>query len=44
MELRTSMPALQLYGNWLKGQPNLTKGEYEDYAGVALEPEFFQIH
>lgn len=42
MELRTSMPALQLYtGNWLKGQPNLTKGEYEDYAGVALEPEFF---
>ncbi|HDL5699032.1 TPA: galactose-1-epimerase [Mannheimia haemolytica] len=42
MVLRTSMPALQLYtGNWLKGQPNLTEGEYEDYAGVALEPEFF---
>lgn len=42
MELRTSMPALQVYtGNWLKGQPNLNEGEYEDYAGVALEPEFF---
>ncbi|AHG77305.1 galactose-1-epimerase [Mannheimia varigena] len=42
MELRTSMPALQVYtGNWLKGQPNLTNGEYGDYAGVALEPEFF---
>ncbi|QIM66210.1 galactose mutarotase [Mannheimia granulomatis] len=42
MELRTSMPALQLYtGNWLKGQPNAKGGEYEDYAGVALEPEFF---
>ncbi|MFA9488625.1 MULTISPECIES: galactose-1-epimerase [unclassified Mannheimia] len=42
MELHTSMPALQIYtGNWLKGQPNLSEGEYEDYAGVALEPEFF---
>lgn len=42
MELRTSMPALQVYtGNWLKGQPNLNDGEYGDYAGVALEPEFF---
>ncbi|HDV7283184.1 TPA: galactose-1-epimerase [Mannheimia haemolytica] len=42
MEFRTSMPALQVYtGNWLKGQPDLNGGEYSDYAGVALEPEFF---
>ena len=42
MVLRTSMPALQIYtGNWLKGQPDLNGGEYSDYAGVALEPEFF---
>ena len=42
MELRTDMPALQLYsGNWLAGQPNTAGGEYQDYAGVALEPEYF---
>ncbi|ACL33228.1 galactose-1-epimerase [Glaesserella parasuis] len=42
LELRTSKPALQVYtGNWLGGQPNLTGGSYPDYAGVALEPEFF---
>ncbi|KAE9534633.1 galactose mutarotase [Ursidibacter arcticus] len=42
LELRTTKPALQLYtGNWLAGQPNKTGGVYADYAGVALEPEFF---
>ncbi|MGX2969787.1 galactose-1-epimerase [Ursidibacter sp. B-7004-1] len=42
LELRTTKPALQLYtGNWLAGQPNKTGGSYADYAGVALEPEFF---
>lgn len=42
MRLCTSMPALQVYtGNWLGGQPNLSGGAHSDYAGVALEPEFF---
>lgn len=42
MELETTYPAIQLYtGNWLGGQPNLNGGEYQDYAGLALEPEFF---
>ena len=42
LEIRTTKPALQVYtGNWLGGQPNLTGGTYSDYAGVALEPEFF---
>ncbi|OOH92076.1 galactose mutarotase [Pasteurellaceae bacterium 15-036681] len=42
LELRTSKPALQVYtGNWLGGQPNLEGGTYENYAGVALEPEFY---
>ncbi|MCK3655561.1 galactose mutarotase [Pasteurellaceae bacterium Macca] len=42
LEISTTLPALQLYtGNWLAGQPNMTGGEYGDYAGVALEPEFF---
>ncbi|VEI44796.1 aldose 1-epimerase [Actinobacillus equuli] len=36
------MPALQCYsGNWLGGQPDLNGSTYQDYAGVALEPEFF---
>lgn len=36
----TSQPAMQLYtGNWLGGNPNRGGGEYEDYAGVALESE-----
>ena len=40
--LETSMPAVQLYtGNWLAGQPCGESGVCEDYAGVALEPEFF---
>ncbi|WP_150539552.1 galactose-1-epimerase [Actinobacillus vicugnae] len=42
LELNTSMPALQLYsGNWLAGQPDLNGSYYSDYAGIALEPEFF---
>ncbi len=42
MELETTYPAIQLYtGNWLGGQPNLNGSEYQDYAGLALEPEFF---
>lgn len=41
LAISTSLPAIQLYtGNWLAGQPNLIDGEYLDYAGVALEPEF----
>ncbi|MDH2925064.1 aldose 1-epimerase [Nicoletella semolina] len=41
LELRTSMPALQLYtGNWLAGQPTPAGKQYGDYAGLALEPEF----
>lgn len=42
LALETSYPAIQLYtGNWLGGQPDLHGGSYLDYAGVALEPEFF---
>lgn len=42
LELDTTYPAIQFYsGNWLNGQPNLNGGEYQDYAGIALEPEFF---
>lgn len=42
LQLETTYPAVQLYtGNWLAGQPDLHGGEYADYAGVALEPEFF---
>ena len=42
LQLDTSMPAVQLYtGNWLAGQPRGESGVCEDYAGVALEPEFF---
>lgn len=42
LHLSTSYPALQLYsGNWLAGQPDLHGNCYADYAGVALEPEFF---
>ena len=42
LQLDTSMPAVQLYtGNWLAGQPRGESSVCEDYAGVALEPEFF---
>ncbi|MFT5805788.1 MAG: aldose 1-epimerase [Moritella dasanensis] len=37
----TSKPAMQLYsGNWLSGTPNRDGGEYQDYAGIALETQF----
>ena len=41
LEVFTNKPALQLYtGNWLVGTPNRNGGEYQDYAGIALETEF----
>jgi len=37
----TDKPAIQVYtGNWLAGTPNRKGGEYQDYAGIALETEF----
>ncbi|MGR5529627.1 galactose-1-epimerase [Vibrio alfacsensis] len=37
----TNKPAMQLYtGNWLAGAPNRRGGEYQDYAGLALETQF----
>lgn len=41
LQLATSLPGLQLYtGNYLAGTPSRDGGEYADYAGVALEPQF----
>ena len=41
LELSTSLPSMQLYtGNYLAGTPARDGGEYADYAGVALEPQF----
>ncbi len=41
LQLYTSLPGLQLYtGNYLAGNPSRDGGEYADYAGVALEPQF----
>ena len=41
VSLATSLPGLQLYtGNYLAGTPARDGGEYADYAGVALEPQF----
>jgi aldose 1-epimerase len=41
LRLSTSLPGLQLYtGNYLAGAPSRDGGEYADYAGVALEPQF----
>ena len=41
LELATTLPALQLYtGNYLAGTPAREGGEYRDYSGVALEPQF----
>lgn len=41
LQLATSLPGLQLYtGNYLAGTPSRDGGEYSDYAGVALEPQF----
>lgn len=41
MKLYTTKPAVQLYtGNWLAGTPNRQHGEYQNYAGLALETQF----
>lgn len=41
LQLSTSLPGLQIYtGNYLAGNPSRDGGEYADYAGVALEPQF----
>lgn len=41
MHVVTTKPAMQLYtGNWLAGTPNRMGGEYQDYAGIALETQF----
>jgi aldose 1-epimerase len=41
LRLSTSLPGLQLYtGNYLAGNPSREGGDYADYAGVALEPQF----
>tara|TARA_R110001583_G_scaffold6499_9_gene32939 strand:- start:38692 stop:39768 length:1077 start_codon:yes stop_codon:yes gene_type:complete len=41
LEVLTDKPGMQLYtGNWLAGTPNRSGGEYQDYAGIALEAEF----
>lgn len=40
MRLSTSQPALQVYtGNYLFGTPNRVGSCYQDYQGIALEPE-----
>jgi len=41
MKVYTDKPAIQLYtGNWLSGEPSRTSGEYQSYAGIALETQF----
>lgn len=41
LKVFTDKPAMQLYtGNWLAGTPNRSGGEYQDYAGIALETQF----
>ncbi|MGF1719933.1 galactose-1-epimerase [Vibrio kyushuensis] len=41
LDVFTDKPAMQLYsGNYLAGTPNRSGGEYEDYAGLALETQF----
>ncbi|MCK6262495.1 galactose-1-epimerase [Vibrio sp. ZSDE26] len=41
LDVWTDKPAMQLYsGNYLAGTPNRRGGEYEDYAGLALETQF----
>lgn len=41
LNVRTTKPALQLYsGNYLAGTPNRSGGEYQNYAGFALETQF----
>ncbi|GIC75426.1 galactose-1-epimerase [Moritella sp. F3] len=37
----TTKPAMQLYtGNWLADTPDRMGGQYQDYAGIALETQF----
>lgn len=41
MSVFTSAPALQVYtGNFLRGTPNRSGAEYENFQGVALETQF----
>ncbi|MBW3694273.1 galactose-1-epimerase [Vibrio sp. T187] len=41
LKVFSSKPAMQLYtGNWLAGTPNRIQGQYQDYAGLALETQF----
>ncbi|MCG6200691.1 galactose-1-epimerase [Psychromonas antarctica] len=41
LNVRTTKPALQLYsGNYLAGAPRRNGGEYQNYAGFALETQF----
>ncbi|MCW8327720.1 galactose-1-epimerase [Photobacterium sp. SDRW27] len=41
MEVLTTKPAMQLYtGNFLAGCPNREGGEYQNYAGFALETQY----
>lgn len=41
MNITTTQPALQVYtGNFLQHTPNRHNGEYDNFAGVALEAEF----
>ncbi|MDP5253123.1 MULTISPECIES: galactose-1-epimerase [unclassified Vibrio] len=40
LTLTTSQPAMQIYtGNWLSGQPARHQRTYQDYHGVAIEPQ-----
>lgn len=41
LKVFTDKPAIQLYtGNWLSGEPNREGGQYDSYAGLALETQF----
>ncbi len=41
LDVITDKPAMQLYtGNWLSGTPCRLNGQYQAYAGVALETQF----
>ncbi|NLS12670.1 galactose-1-epimerase [Vibrio sp. SM6] len=42
LEVMTTKPGMQLYtGNWLAGTPSRRESPYRDYAGVALETQYF---
>ncbi len=41
MNVKTTLPALQIYtGNFLKHTPNRHNGQYNNFAGIALEAQF----